>query len=355
MKKTAIIFMIIFMFTSILATPVHAAEPATETDTAAAEPSVDSGNEGIVRFYNFKYENNFLYVNQNGNYYVCAYTGGYEDSNFYFSKTKKLGSGDEIWHINLYELAEKKGYDIIQVVYSTPLLLSDKYLYLPVSMYNKSDDSDYSFLYCVLKIDIETGEYRIEISSPYSAFWLVKKYKGKLYFNVSDNGLCYMNNAGNMASADIFTYAANYSQSSSKNKYIYDVMSMDGTIYSLGIYDLDIKKKIKTIKSVRGYSATDSKIYYGKIVDSRFKVYSANPDGSKAKSVFGTKPKKGMYYELSRVTPKYIYYKAYNRNFSVFPIYYRYSRSTKKIRTLGYTEYATKASDFTDGYYDPVG
>lgn len=345
MKKTAIIFMLLVMLATLLTAPVYADEPLSSAE-----------DEGTVRFYNFKYEDYFLYIKHGGSYYVCSKPETYEDSNFYFEKTAVLGSGNAIWHLDLYALAQKKSREIIQVANYSPVLCGDKYLYLPVWMSNKDYAVDPNFLFCILKVDTATGKYEL-LESPefYGIPWMIKKYNGKLYFGLQDSGLCYMDEKGDIFASGLEIYDISYSQTSSKSKYIYGMQGLSGLRYNLRIFNLDSQKRINTIKYIRGYSVTDSKLYYAKIADSRFKVYSASLTGKNAKVIFSRKPIKGHYLELSRVTSKYIYYKAQDTDFATLPVYYRYSRSTKKTKTIGYEEYAKNASDYREGFFAPVG
>ncbi len=362
MKRFNIIFMVIAMLAAMLAAPVYAEASASSADSSSAintasvtDSAAATEDEGTVRFYNFKYKNHFLYIKRGGSYYVCTLSENYDDSNFYFEKTDKLGNGDAIWHVDLFSLAEKRGYDTVKVANTVPLLCSDKYLYLPVSMYDKNYTPESTWLYCILKIDTGTGKYEVlESDSLHSIPWLIKKYNGRLYFGLPDVGLCYFDESGKVVATEVYTSASDYSQSYSKSKYIYyGIYGAAGNRYNLEIFNLDTLKRVRIVKNVHGYAVTDSKLYYGKIADARFKVYSASPDGINAKSIFSMKPKKGFYYELSRVTPNYIYYKAYDYDYNA--VYYRYSRASKKIKLLDYPVYATNASDFSEGYFEPVG
>ncbi len=341
MKRLAIILMVIVMFTSLFSVPAFAAE-----------------DEGTVKFYNFKYYNGFLYIKNSGYHYVCANTQSYEDSNYYFSKTKDLGDGIELWHIDLTKIAEKYKYEVIQIVDPAPILCSDKYIYIVINMYDKyKEGQEYrDATSYIMKIDKETGEYEF-LDSPFINFcpYMVKKRNGVLYFNLPDFGLTAMDEDGKLTSVKLNLNDASYSQTSSKSKYMYGVRGSMGFVYNLNVFNCDTAKRIRTIKSVCGYSATDSKLYYGKVVDSRFRVYSANPSGSKPKSIFSTKALKNKDYELSRVTNKYIYYKVYDKGYYGMPMFYRYNRSTKKKTTVGYTTYTINSGDFRDGYFDPKG
>ncbi len=338
MKKVTAILMVLTLLSSLFTIPAYAAE-----------------DEGTVSFYNFKYKNNTLYIKTGDSYYSLPLSRE-QGGTPYFEKTDKLGDGNVIWRVDLTELAGAKNRNSIEIYEYVSFLASDSFIYMPVTLYNKDENDFYNdWLYYILKINKATGNYEIiEPSEAGSTPYIIKKYKNKLYVYMQEEPLYYIGDNNELVSTGLPTYISTYSQSSSKSNYVYGLDYSRNGSEQLSICNLDSMKKVNTIKSIQGYAVTDDKLYYGKIINSSFKVYAASPYGKNAKVIFSKKSVKDYRYRLSRVTSKYIYYKVY-RDDMFFPIYYKYSIKTKKSKTIGYEEYTTNASDYGDGFFDPVG
>ena len=361
MKKFTVLFMVIVMTASLFVLPVSAETKSADEPLLISQlnPTAESGaadDEGTVRFYHFNYSKGGInYIKRDGFYYACTRQALSDDGGYYLSKREFLTKGEDLWKINLLKIAEEYKYEVVLVSASDPVLCSDKYLYLTVDLHNigsfEGTESD-NIRFMIMKVDTATGEYEL-FDVPGIEFFpqLVKTYKGKLYFNNEGIGLFRMDENGKIEETGLIVYHTSFSQPNSKSRYIYSHVGMDEARLYLRVHSLKTNDRVREIKAVRGYYATDSRLYYGKISDSRFKVYSANLSGSKPKVIFSLKIKSGKDYELSKVTSKYIYYKRYPENYPASaPICYRYSRAAKKIKTLSYADYSRLASDFRYGY-----
>ncbi len=272
----------------------------------------------------------------------------------YLMKTEEpYAYGDEEYETKIIDFAalakDIGGFDRSMLAPYGPVLSDGHVLYAVVDA-EKDADGGTAFDIALAKISLDEPSHEVIPLNGYAANMpqLCKVYKGNVYFGANVDKLFVLGKNGKITRVAASLGDVSGSQSNSNSKYVYG-FSPKGFYGTLKVFNLATKKSIKTVNGVRGYYATNSKLYYAKKEKSLFKVYEAKAAGSSPKLIYKLKNKSVIENRISKVTSSSIYYVSVDTDNGKFT-YYKYNRKTKKRSTISYMEYVKATSDYAQGY-----
>ena len=281
-------------------------------------------------------------------------------SEHYLVKTDEpYASGDEEFEtvvLNFHELAKEIGnYDQSSIIAYSSVLSDGHELYAVVNAVSVSDaDPIGDYENVIVKVNLENLSHEIFRLKGNAGNMPVlgKMYKNNLYFGANFDLLYRLSAGGKVTKTTSGLGELSTQQSDSGSRFIYTALPR-GYYETLKVFDAEKKSTVRTVSGVRGFFATKTKLYYAKKEKSVLKVYEAKASGASPKLIYKLTNKSGLEYRLAKVDKKNIYLTSVDTKKDYKRTYYRYDRSSKKLRKITYVKYAEATYDYIDGF-EPI-